>query len=209
MRRFAYVALALLCGACQGEGGPPGNPGPEGPRGPTGAVGATGPVGPQGPTGMPGRDGEQGGTPYLVTNRFTDVIQYGDGDAVKEIGQVTVLAPDVGTLLVRAYFSGLVAKRDGVGFCRVQVRLRRGQETEPLALEDIGISGAPVAGRLETSVSSTLVAQFPVTAGESITLRLEGQRLDDECANGAGAERVAQLFGQIEATFYDVPLTEP
>jgi hypothetical protein len=143
----------------------------------------------------------------LLTNPYDAIIQYGDGDAVMELGRVNAVAPGTGELQVRAYFSGLVAKRDGAARCRVQVRLRRDQDVQPLASDDIGIAGAPLPGKLEISVGTTLAAKVPVTAGQVVALRMEVQRLDSECAFGAGAERVAQIFGRIEALYSDVDIS--
>lgn len=206
MRRRSALAgaLVLVLAACEGERGEPGNPGPEGPAGPAGAVGATGPAGPTGPTGAPGRDGREGGTPYLVTNPVSGTIQFGDGDAVQELVQVPVLAPDEGDLTVKAHYSGTVAKRDGSGFCRVEVRVRRDQEPAPFLTQNVGIFGAPVAGRLDVSVGTTLLGVLPVTAGETILLRMEIRRVDPECADGAGPTQIAQIFGQLELGFHRV-----
>lgn len=204
--RGGMASLAVILAACTGDIGPEGNPGPEGPKGADGPAGPQGPTGPQGEPGTPGRDGQEGGAPFLLTNQFQALIQYGDGAAVMELAPVTVVAPGQGELILRAYFSGKIAKRDGAARCRVRVSLRRGQETEALAQEDIGIAGAPLPGKLEMSLAATLPATIAVNAGEQVTLRLEVQRLDDECALGAGSELVAQVFGQLEGTFYRVPL---
>lgn len=196
----------MALAACTGDVGPEGNPGPEGPRGAEGPTGPAGPIGPQGAPGTPGRDGEEGATPFLLTSRFQSLIQYGHGDAVMELAPVSVVAPGDGELILRAYFSGKIIKRDGAARCRVRVSLRRGQDIQALAQEDIGIAGAPLPGKLEMSLGATLPATIPVSAGEQVTLHLEAQRLDEECALGAGAELVAQVFGQLEGTFYRVPL---
>jgi len=144
--------------------------------------------------------------PALVTNPYQAVIQYGDGDAVMELGRVNAVAPGNGEFLVRAYFSGIVAKRDGAARCRVQVRLRQDQEVDSLAQDDLGVAGAPLPGKVELSVGTTLAAKVSVTAGQVVALRMEAQRLDPECAFGAGSERVAQIVGRLEVLYSDVPI---
>lgn len=157
--------------------------------------------------GQDGQDGREGGTPYLVSNPFSRVLQFGDADAVLELGQQTVVAPEAGTLLVRAHFGGTVAKRDGATVCRVQVGVRKDQDAIQLVSQNVGIREAPAAGKLETTVGASLVGQIPVQAAQSVLLRLEMQRFDDECANGAGATQIAQIFGQLDISFHRVPLS--
>lgn len=210
MLRHALLLSLLFALGCRGKSGPQGNPGPQGDPGPQGEAGPAGPVGPPGPAGMngqDGRDGREGGTPYLVSNPFSRVLQYGDADAVLELGQQTVVAPEDGTLLVRAHFGGTVAKRDGAGLCRVQVGVRKDQDAIQLVSQNVGVREAPVTGKLEVSVGTTLVAQVPVLSGQTVLLRLEMQRFDDECAEGAGATQIAQIFGQLDLSFHRVLLT--
>lgn len=196
------VLAASLFVACTGDPGQPGNPGPQGDPGPAGATGPQGPIGPTGPEGRAGIDGREGGTPFLLTNRFLGTLQFSDRDAVLEIGAVTVVAPDNGGLVVRAHFSGTVAKRDGSGFCRVWVMVRRDREPVPFLRESMGIAGAPAAGRLDLSVATTMAGVVPVAAGQSILLRLEIQRRDEICADGAGPTQIAELFGQLDLGFH-------
>lgn len=204
--RTALPALLLLA-ACSGEQGAPGNPGPQGDQGLPGMTGATGPTGPIGPTGERGQDGLEGGTPVLLTNLQSQIIQFGDQDQVKEIGRLVVVAPGDGGLLIRAHYSGIVAKRDGSALCRVTVGVRRDQEVTQFLTQNVGIFGAPVGGRLEMSVGTTLTGLMPVTAGQEVTLRLEVQRLDDECADGLGPTLVAQIFAQLDIGFHRYTLT--
>lgn len=202
------VASALFgLFACSGDQGVPGNPGPQGDRGPTGATGPMGATGPAGPTGERGMDGLEGGTPVLLTNLQSSIIQFGDQDQVKEISRLTVVAPGDGGLLVRAHFSGIVAKRDGSALCRVTVGVRRDQEATQFLSQNVGVFGAPVAGRLELSVGTTLTGLMPVNAGQEVIFRLEVQRLDPECADGLGPTLVAQIFGQLEFGFHRYTLT--
>jgi hypothetical protein len=156
--------------------------------------------------GQNGRDGAEGGTPFLLTNPFSALLQYGDGPAVIQIGEQQITAPDDGTLVVRAHFSGTVAKRDNAMLCRVRVGVRRDQEVAQLASQTVGITDGPLAGRLEISVGSTIVGQVPVAAGQPVLLRMEMQRLDDLCADGAGATQIAQIFAQLDVLFYRVAL---
>lgn len=202
MRRVLLSALFAALAACKGEDGPPGNPGPEGPQGPQGAQGAQGVQGAPGERGPPGNDGREGGTPALLTNRMTARLTYADANAVIELGQLTVTAPEAGALFVRAHFTGTVVKRDGAGFCRVQVAVRRDQEAQALDAQNLGVFGAPVAGRLEVSVATTLAASVDMATGQDIQLHLEMRRLDDDCAFGAGPELVAQIFGQLDLGFH-------
>ncbi|MCA9552776.1 MAG: collagen-like protein [Myxococcales bacterium] len=200
----AALTLAALVG-CKGEAGPAGNPGPEGPAGTPGATGAVGPVGPVGPQGATGQPGAEGGTPYLLTNPFRKVLQYGDRDATLELGTpVDVVAPGDGDLLVRAHYTGTVAKRDGSGFCRIEVRLRLNQDPSPLLAQNLGIFGAPVAGRLDLGVHTTLAGVIPVQSGEVVRMRLELRRVDPECADGEGPTQIADIFGQLEVGFHRV-----
>lgn len=200
----AALTLAALVG-CKGEAGPAGNPGPEGPAGTPGATGATGPVGPVGAQGAMGLPGAEGGTPYLLTNRFEKQLQYGDRDAILELGlPVDVVAPGDGDLLVRAHFTGTVAKRDGSGFCKVELRVRLNQDPSPFLADNAGVFGAPVAGRLVVGVNTDLVGALPVQAGEVVRMRLELRRLDDICADGEGPTEIAHIFGQLEVGFHRV-----
>jgi Collagen triple helix repeat (20 copies) len=202
------MLLLSLAGAlsCRGEVGQPGNPGPQGDPGPQGPPG---PMGAQGIDGMPGEDGlngQEGGTPFLISNPFAALLQYGDGPVVVEIGQQELIAPGTGTLAVRAHFSGTVAKRDQATLCRLRVGVRQDNAIQQLVSQSIGITDGPLAGRLELSVGATLVGQIPVEVGQPVLLRLEMQRLDDVCADGAGATQIAQIFGQLDVLFYKVAL---
>jgi hypothetical protein len=204
------VALALAATACSGDQGPQGNPGPQGDRGPPGATGPAGARGEPGPDGRAGLDGREGGTPVYLTpasTPFRGELQFGDGEQVIELGQLTVTAPGDGALLVRAYVSGTVAKRDGSGFCRVTVAVRRDRDAAPFLRQNVGVFGAPVSGRLDVSVGTTLAGQLPVSAGQEVLLRVELSRFDDQCADGAGPTLIAQLAAQLELGFYRVGLT--
>jgi hypothetical protein len=207
MTRMLMLSL-LVAGAlsCRGKTGEQGNPGPQGDPGPQGPPGPQGAQGIQGLPGADGADGREGGTPFLLSNPFSALLQYGDGPAVIEIGSQQLVAPDDGTLVVRAHFSGLVAKRDQATLCRVRVGVRRDQEIQQLVSQTVGISEGPLAGRLEMSVGATIVGQIDVVSGQPLLLRLEMQRLDEECADGAGATQIAQIFGQLDVLFYRVPL---
>lgn len=198
--------LALGSMSCRGKTGEQGNPGPQGDPGPPGERGPPGAQGVQGIPGMNGIDGIEGGTPFLLTNPFSAQLQYGDGVTVVQIGEQQIVAPDDGTLVVRAHFSGTVAKRDNATLCRVRVGVRRDQEVAQLVSQTVGITDGPLPGRLELSVGATIVGQIPVTNGQQVLLRLEMQRLDDVCADGAGATQIAQIFGQLDVLFYRVPL---
>lgn len=184
----------------QGNPGPQGDPGPQGPQGPEGAQGI------QGLPGMNGADGREGGTPFLISNPFTALLQYGDGPATVDIGSQDLVAPDDGVLVIRAHFSGTVAKRDQATLCRVRLGVRVDQEIQQLVTTTVGISDGPLAGRLETSVGATVVGQIQVATGQPVLLRLEMQRADDVCADGAGATQIAQIFGQLDVLFYRVGL---
>lgn len=203
---FGFVALGAaalgVLPCCRGESGEPGNPGPEGPEGPPGMAGATGPTGPIGATGPAGVDGREGGTPFLLTNVNSAVLQFGDASSVIEIARQQVVAPEGGALLVRAYLSGTVAKRDGAATCRVTVGLRKDQDVIPLASQNLGIASAPLPGKLEASVAGTLVGRVDVAAGQPVVLRVEMRRFDDDCAQGAGATQIAQIFSQLEVGFH-------
>ncbi len=199
--------LGLGLAACTGAQGDIGNPGPEGPRGQQGEQGTPGEKGEKGDPGQPGFDGREGGTPILFANRQVAEIQFGDQDGIKDIGSgITVVGPDEGWLLVRAHISGTVAKRDGERFCRIEVRLMRMEETTALSSQNLGVFDAPTAGRLEVSVGTTLLGRVRVSRGQEVSFKLETQRVDPECSLGAGPQRVAQIFGQMEANFYRVPL---
>lgn len=195
----ALMLSALLFAGCRGDAGLTGNPGPEGRQGPPGLVGPTGPAG---PTGENGADGREGGTPFLLTNVFSGIIQFGDGANVIELGQQQVVPPESGALVVRGYFSGTVSKRDGATTCRVTVSVRRDQEVVPILTQNLGISAAPAAGRLETSVAATLAGRLDVAQGQAVLLRIEIRRFDDDCAQGAGTAQVAQIFGQLDVGFH-------
>jgi hypothetical protein len=111
--------------------------------------------------------------------------------------------------MVRANFSGSVTKRDGGQLCRVEVSLRRDQEATPLALQNVGVFDAPLAGRLELGVAAHLISLVDVTANQEVLFHLEARRIDADCAAGAGAERVAQLLGQLAITFHRTLLPVP
>jgi hypothetical protein len=151
---------------------------------------------------MNGPDGAEGGTPYLLTNALDGVIQYGDGDAVVTLGSVTLQGPIDGGYLVRIHYRGTVAKRDGIGFCRVAIRLRQDQNLNPLLEELVGIHGAPTAGKLEISVGGSMIALVPAPAGVPVQLAVELQRFDERCADGAGPTQIARVAAQIDATFH-------
>lgn len=205
----SLAAAAFLSAAACADRGPPGNPGPEGPPGPRGETGAQGEQGVQGPQGGNGRDGEEGGTPYLLTNVQQGTITFADNDNIISVLQQRVLPPQSGALLVRAHFSGTVAKRDGASRCRVEVSLRKNQETVALGLQNLGVFEAPAGGKLETSVAASIVKEVEATAGQEILFHLEAKRADPECAAGAGAERVAQIFGQLEISFHRYQIPAP
>ncbi len=202
---LSLATLLLAAPACRGSDGSTGNPGPQGPVGPPGA---TGPTGASGRDGAPGADGREGGTPALLTNVIARPLQYGDGDNVLELTQQTVVAPERGTLIVRVYAHGVVAKRDDATSCRVTVSLRRDQQTLPLAAQTLGIVDAPRVGRLELSVAATLAAKLELAAGEAVVLHVELQRADPACVppGAAGPTQVAQIFGQLEAQLHRVEL---
>jgi hypothetical protein len=206
MRALLAAALVL---ACRGKIGPQGNPGSEGVEGPAGPAGPAGPPGPIGLPGSDGFDGREGGTPFLLTNPFSRVLQYGDGEAVLELGQQAIIAPEDGSLIVRAHFNGTVAKRDGATLCRVRVGVRQDQEVVQLVSQTLGIQEAPALGRLEVSASASLVGIVPVVQNQAILLRLELQRFDADCAMGAGATQISQMIGQLDVSFYRVPLPVP
>lgn len=206
-RAAALLALALLGAACKGEQGAIGNPGPEGPRGEPGATGPTGPPGPVGPTGAPGQDGLEGGTPYLLTNPFPGTIQFADADIVQELVQLPVVAPGVGQLVVRAHWTGTVAKRDGSGFCRVEISVRKDQDPTPFLTDQVGIFGAPVAGRLDLGVHHTQIGTLDVQPGDVVRLRVELGPAHPECADGDGPTQIARLAARLELGFHRVGLT--
>lgn len=205
-RCWATCALAVVAlGGCRGSEGQTGNPGPQGPSGPTG---------PAGPTGLPGRDGVagqdglEGGTPTLLGNVLAQAIQYADGDSVRLISQYAIVAPATGSLLVRVYVHGVVAKRDDATSCQVEVSLRRDQDVLPLASQALGIVDAPRAGRLEVSVGGTLATNLQVAAGQRVIFHVELERADPACApaGGGGPTQIARIFAQLEAQFYRVTL---
>jgi collagen triple helix repeat protein len=212
---FAALLLAassLAIGGCKGdrgEVGPQGNPGSEGPRGPMGPDGPQGPMGAMGLMGMvgpKGQDGREGGTPFLVANPQQKLLTYGDGTDTLEIMRQSVVAPDAGSLLVRAYFSGTVTKRDGGAACRVAVSIRKDQDPVALESQNVGITGAPQAGQLVLGVSTVFASKIDVTANQAVVLHAEMKRLDDDCASGAGATQIAQIFAQLDVGFYRVAL---
>jgi hypothetical protein len=210
--RLILAAFFLATTTACAERGLPGNPGPEGPRGPQGAPGERGPQGEQGLQGDPGPKGDmgEGGTPFLATNLRSMSITYADAGNVVSLLQQRVRAPEAGTLLVRANFSGTVVKRDAAALCRVEVALRQDQQATPLSLQNVGIFDAPTTGRLELSVAADLISLVEVTnPATEVLFHLEARRLDPECAAGAGAERVAQLFGQLQITFHRTLLPVP
>lgn len=203
--RATLILAALTAHGCRGAEGATGNPGPQGPSGPTGATGATGAPGRDGDPGDPGREG---GTPYLLSNLVARPLQYGDGDNTLELAQQTLVGPEAGALVVRLYAHGVVAKRDDATSCRVEVSLRRDQQTLPLVAQQVGIVDAPRVGRLETTVGLTLATRIDVAAGERLTLHVEVRRADPACAppGAAGPTQIAQIFAQLEAQFFRVPI---
>lgn len=204
--RSTAAAVVLVLAACTGDPGETGNPGPEGPAGQVGATGPTGATGAQGPMGEPGLNGLEGGTPYLLSNRLMGQIQFADAAQTQELLQVPVVAPQDGDLLVRAYWTGKVAKRDGSGWCKVTVGIRKNQEAVAFLSDEVGVFGAPLAGRLDLTASTTLVGAVAMRAGEVALLRVELGPADPECADGAGPTLIAQLFAQLELGFHRVRL---
>lgn len=198
------LALSIIAAlaACKGEDGPTGNQGSVGPKGPQGPAGAAGTIGGVGAAGMNGPDGEEGGTPYLLTNALDGVIQYGDGDNTVELGNVQLVSPIDGGFLVRIHYRGTVAKRDGVGFCRVAIRLMQNDDLNPVLEELVGIHGAPTAGKLEISVGGSMITLVPAPQNQPVRLRVEIQRFDERCADGAGPTQIARIAAQIDATFH-------
>ena len=157
--RTAAASLGLLTLiSCSSEPPKVGNPGPQGPSGPAGATGATGVTG---PSGTPGTAGREGGTPTLVTNPFSGVLRYQDGDTVQELFSQSVSAPDAGALVVRVYFEGSVTKRDGARGCLVTVSVRRDRDTVALDTRNVGVIDAPEAGRTETTIGSESTMSEP------------------------------------------------
>ncbi len=210
MRRALAVGLWLAgASACAGDPGVQGNPGPEGPPGAAGSVGGPGAQGEIGPQGMAGLDGREGGTPYYLSPRMLEpgTIQFADVGLTQELQQLSVVAPDDGELVIKAHWTGTVAKRDGVGFCRVKIGIRKNQDPTPFLSDDIGIFGAPVAGRLDLATNLTQVGAVAVRRGEVVLLRIELGPADAECANGAGSTQIARLFPQLELGFHRVRLT--
>lgn len=203
------AALCFALGACSGDPGPQGNPGPAGapgPRGPEGPQGVEGPTGPMGPA---GRDAPEAA--FLLTNLRSSLLQYGDQENVLQVFEQRVGAPADGTFLVRAHFSGSVTKRAGAQRCLVRVQVRRDQETVALAAQNVGVLDGPDTARLQISVSGTLMGTVPVAEGASTLLRFEVQRADPDCAppGAAGAEQIAQVFGQLEVQFFRGTLPTP
>ncbi len=196
MRR---LLLTLFFVACTGDQGPPGNPGPQGDPGPAGAAG---PMGPTGPTGQVGQEGAPGETPVAVPPLFEGVLQYGDGNGVVELGRTTVTIPGEGSLLVKAHVFGTVTKRSGARTCLVTVGVRRDQEVVYLASQNLGILDAGPADRMAISVGATLIQSIPMTSAQETTLRLELRRLSPECADGAGAEQIAQIQARLELSYH-------
>lgn len=202
MKSLRAIAVLFTVAACTGERGPPGNPGPEGPPGQKGDLGDPGQMGSAGEKGDQGMPGEAGATPYLLTNLQQGTITYADADNVISILQQRAIAPDAGAFVVRAHISGTVAKRDGATLCRVEVGLRRDQQPAALVLQNLGVFEAPATGKLEVSVGATMATDVQLTANQEILFHLETKRIDPDCAAGAGAERVAQIFGQLEISFH-------
>lgn len=201
------IAIVIAGLGCDGEQGVPGNPGPEGRQGPEGPQGPSGPIGDPGQRGQIGQDGREGGTPFLVTNNLTaGVIQYGNGTDVVEVFSQRVVPPETGVLVLRAHFTGTVVKRDGATTCRVAVSVRRDQEVQPLFAQNVGISDAALAGRLELSIAATLVRAIDVAGGQPIVLHVEIRRFDDTCASGGGPTQVAQVFAQLDLGFHRILL---
>lgn len=198
---FALATLALAA-ACKGEAGPVGNPGSIGAPGPDGPAGPPGAMGPAGATGTPGLNGLEGGTPFVLTNAFEGVIQFGDGAQTIALGSVDLVPEQDGAYLVRVHYRGSVAKRDQTGFCRVAVRVVQAGVPGALLEELVGVHGAPVAGRLELSVGGTMQTLVQAIRGAPVTLGVEIERFDDNCADGAGPEQVARIAAQVDATFH-------
>ncbi len=201
-RALVTVVTVFGLGACKGEAGPSGNPGSVGAPGTEGPVGPPGAMGPAGPTGTAGLDGLEGGTPYLLTNPLEGVIQFGDGAQVVDLGSVDLVPAQDGAYLVRVHYRGTVAKRDQTGFCRVSVTVLQDGMPGPLLEELVGVHGAPVAGRLELSVGGTMQTLVQAIAGVPVTVRVQIQRFDDNCADGAGPEQIARIAAQVDATFH-------
>jgi len=201
--RLAGVALIALIG-CKGGEGPAGNPGPQGPPGPTGAAGA---AGDRGVDGMPGMAGAEGGTPFLLTQLVARPLQYGDADNVLELFNQQLVAPAAGTLILRVYTTGVVAKRQDATSCQVEVSLRRDQQPLPLVAQSLGIVDGP-ASRLEVSVGATLAARVDVAQGDRLLLHVELKKKDPACApvGAAGPTQIAQIYAQLEAQFFRVAL---
>ena len=207
-RRALAVLVSVLVEACSAGAPKVGNPGPQGPSGPPGAPGVTGATG---PAGTPGVAGREGGTPTLLTNPFSGVLRYQDGDNVRELFSQSVTAPDAGALVVRVYFEGSVVKRDGAGDCLVTFSVRRDRDTLALDTRNVGMIDAPEAGRTETTVGGTLVAQVSVAANELVNLRVEAQKFSDGCIpqGAAGPTQFAELRARLEAQFFRFSLPTP
>jgi hypothetical protein len=165
-----------------------------------------GPMGPEGPIGQSAPDSS-----YLLTNLVSGLVQYGDQDNVLQVFEQRVGVPTAGTLLVRAHFSGSVTKRVGAIRCLVKVQVRRDQEAVPLVAQNVGILEGPTAERTQASVSGTLVGTVTLAEGADTLLRFEIQRADPDCAppGAAGAEQIAQIFGQLDIQFFRNTLPTP
>lgn len=209
------LALFLSGGGCTGDPGAPGNPGPQGPPGPMGPVGQTGPMG---PAGAPGAAGAEGGTPTLLTNQFSEVIQYAHGDNVRQVFERAVIAPGPGALFARLYYGGSVTKRaaeaneaTGAEACLVTVQLRVGDDPVALATRNVGIVDGPRTERMELSVDGTLAGQVAVAGGETVVFRAEIARATPDCApaGAAGPTQIAQIFAQLEIQFFRFRLPTP
>ncbi|MFO0727390.1 MAG: hypothetical protein U1E65_26670 [Myxococcota bacterium] len=163
-------------------------------------MGATGPTGPLG--------GGAGGVPFLLTNRAAHVLQYGDGDTVLEILSQHLTAPEAGTFVVRAYYSGSVAKRTDGTRCLVEIALRKNQDAVALVRENVGILTAAAGNKLEVSVGGVLAGRIDVTQNEEVQLHLELKKADADCtpAGAGGPEQIAQIFGQLEVELLKTPL---
>lgn len=168
-------------------------------------------MGPAGATGPTGTGGGGAGPAFLLTNRAMRVLQYGDADTTLEVLAQRVTAPEAGVLLVRAYYSGSVAKRSDGQRCLVAVSLRKNQDALALVNENVGILAGAAGAKTEISVGGVLAARVDVAAGEEVQFHLEIRRADPDCApNGAGGpEQIAQVFGQLELELLKTALPVP
>jgi hypothetical protein len=212
--------VALTFAACSGSAGPQGNPGSQGAPGPTGPSGPPGATGLIGPTGATGLDGREGGTPTLTTPPASGLLTYGDGTNVVELPVLgmppsspkRIVAPDTGSLLVRAYFSGVVTKVAGTPSCLITVGLRKDQDPQPFATQLVGVVQAPTANDYAQGVSGVLLGALQVTANQAVQLHFEIQRSDaapSACVptGGAGGTQYANLQAQYEVSFHRLALT--